>query len=112
MDIFSAFVFCKQLPWSLISGVAGVAIVVVLQTLDKTRTTNPLAVEIPSDYETVRRVVEQLVTWNYAELARRSGRWSNEELFISVRNLVAYICSTGPEEVTAETKFIDLPDFE
>jgi hypothetical protein len=110
--IFSAFIFCKQLPWSLISGVAGVAIIVALMTLDNTRASNRLAVDIPSDYETVRRAIEQLVTWNYAELARRSGRWSDEELFISVRNVVAYICSAGPEEVTAETKFTDLPDFE
>jgi hypothetical protein len=110
--IFSAFVFCKQLPWSLISGVAGVAVIVAFQTFHKTRSKNQLAVEIPPDYETVRRAVEQLVTWNYAELARRSGRWSNEELFFSVRNVVAYICSARPEEVTAETKFRDLPDFE
>jgi hypothetical protein len=110
--ITSAFVFCKLLPWSLISGVAGVAIIVALKTLDNTRISNRLAVEVPSDYETVRRATEQLVTWNYAELARRSDRWSNEELFISVRNLVAYICSARPEEVTAETKFTDLPDFE
>jgi hypothetical protein len=110
-----AFDLCgKSLTWSVLTGMYGipVAIFLVAIVLRKKRDTAPLAVELPRGFETVGSAVEQLVSWNFADLAQRSGRWSPDELFIALQNVTAYICSAQPEEITLDTKFTDLPDFE
>jgi hypothetical protein len=69
--------------------------------------TRPLERHLPRGCESVRGLVEAVVTLNFARLQARR-RWSSDDVWMTLRGVVARQARITPEDVTAATRFDDL----
>jgi hypothetical protein len=70
--------------------------------------TRPLERRLPRGCESVGGLVEALVTLNFARLRSEQRAWSRDDVWTTVRGLVARQAGIAPEDVTTGTRFDDL----
>ena len=68
--------------------------------------TRPLERLLPPGCESVRELVEALVSLNFARLSSEQRRWNRDDVWTAVRGIVARVFQLPPEEVTETTRFV------
>jgi hypothetical protein len=105
--------------WSLLSAnplgpwlAAAVFLALCLAVIDLSfrflRWTEPYAVMVGSDCETVRRMVVTIINRNYERLVPRERPWRRAEVREVIRSIIRDQYDVHPSELTDDTRFIDL----
>jgi acyl carrier protein len=65
----------------------------------------PLATQFPTNCDSVGDLVRLIVATNYGRMAKRVGGWNDQEVWITLRDLIADAISVEPDQITPETSF-------
>jgi len=98
--------------WGAAASIFGLGSLMVGGLALNLQETSDRAVRLPHGYETVGRAVEQIVSWNYADLVKRTGVWSKQEILLALKMLLQEIFLVDYEEISLDSKFIDFPGFD
>ncbi len=69
--------------------------------------TTPLAVVWDRKFQTVGELARAVTAINYSDPPRTQNQWSDEQIWSTLRQIVADILAVAPERVTREARFVE-----
>lgn len=94
-------------PWSIGGPIALCAVIAVWLTSLAASAARPLAVRLPAECQSVADLTRAIASANYGRIAAAQGCWNRAEVWDVLRKLIGEQLGVEPEELKAESRFVD-----